>query len=87
MNTKVTGFLSVAVFIALVSGYFFTSKVYIEITPEISYFNYQLIQHGSTFEAHFKGVFTNPRNQMIHNVTILVYWDEAGDKEHIESLS
>lgn len=62
-------------------------KIIVVARAQISGFNYELNQHGSTFEAHFKGTFTNPREKMIHNVTVLVFWNEAGDKEHLESLS
>ena len=87
MNNKITAFLTMAVFVALVSGYFFASTVYKDVSPEISGFNYDVNQHGSTFEAHFKGTFSNPRDKMLHNVTVLVFWNEAGNEKHIESLS
>lgn len=87
MNNKITTFLTMAVFVALVSGYFFASKVYKDISPEISRFYYEVNQHGSTFEAHFRGTFTNPQNKKLHNVTVLIFWNEAGDEKHIESLS
>ena len=86
MNNKITAFLTMAVFVALVSGYFFASTVYKDVSPEISGFNYDVNQHGSTFEAHFKGTFSNPRDKMLHNVTVLVFWNEAGNEKHIESL-
>jgi len=86
MNHKITAFLTMAVFVALVSGYFFASKVYKDISPEISGFNYEVNQHGSTFEAHFGGTFSNPRDKMLHNVTVLVFWNEAGNEKHVESL-
>lgn len=76
-----------AVFVALVSGYFFASTVYKDISPEISGFNYNVNQHGSEFEAHFEGTFSNPRDKMLHNVTVLVFWNEAGSEIHVESLS
>ena len=41
MNNKITAFLTVAVLVALVSGYFFASMVYKDISPEISGFNYE----------------------------------------------
>ena len=87
MNNKFTAFLTIAVFVALVSGYFFASTVYKDISPEISGFNYEVNQHGSTFEAHFKGTFSNPRDKMLHNVTVFVFWNEAGNEKHIESFS
>lgn len=87
MNNKITAILTIAVFVALVSGYFFASKVNKDISPEISGFNYEVNQHGSTFEAHFKGTFSNPRDKMLHNVTVLIFWNEADKDKHIESLS
>ena len=87
MNNKFTAFLTIAVFVALVSGFFFVSKVHKDISPEIIGFNYEVNQHGSSFEAHFRGTFSNPRNDMLHNVTVLVFWNEADNEKHIESLS
>jgi hypothetical protein len=87
MNSKITAFLTMAVFVALVSGYFFASTVYKNISPEISGFNYDVNQRGSEFEAHFEGTFSNSRDKVLHNVTILVFWNEAGSEIHVESLS
>lgn len=87
MNHKISAFLTMAMFVALVSGYFFASTVYKDISPEVSGFNYEVNQHGSTFEANFRGIFFNPRDITLHNVTILVFWNEAGNEKHLESLS
>ena len=87
MNSKFAAILTIGLFITLASGYFFTSKVNKEITPEINGFDYEVTQDASACEAHFKGTFTNPRDKMVNNVTIFVYWNEADGEEHIESMN